>query len=238
MSEPHGNGSMGPEDELASLLGLDLGLDELAAGREVPTGRVGGETAALASLAAELHAAVPPPPAGAAERGREAFLAKAGAGRARGRTWRRSLPLRLAAVAAALVVVVALPAAARQARPGTALWPMREVGQDVRDHLADDPVERARLRLNTAETYLAAGRGAGEERRKDMADPAEDKIEDALDALDDVAGPAAAAQRARAQRLLLQVDALEHQKDPEDRSGPGSGSGSGSGSRQSGSDDD
>jgi hypothetical protein len=236
MTEPRGNGPMGPEDELAALAGLDLALDELAAGREVPTERVGGQTAALASLAAELRAAVPPPPAGAAERGREAFLAAAGAtgGRARGRTWRRSLPLRLAAVAAALVVVVALPAAARQARPGTALWPAREVGQLVRDRLADDPVERARLRLNVAETYLAAGRGAGEERRKDMADHAEDKVEDALDVLDDVAGPKAAAQRARAEQLLLQVDALEHQKDPEDRSGPGPGSGSGSGGGSSG----
>jgi hypothetical protein len=247
MTEPHGNGPMDPEDELAALAGLDLALDELGAGRDVPTERAGGETAALAALAAELRAAVPAPPAGAAERGREAFLAAAAAaagrargsarrrspgatGGARGRTWRRSLPTRLAAVAAALVVAVALPAAARQARPGTALWPAREVGQLVRDRLADDPVERARLRLNTAESYLAAGRGAGEERRKDMADQAEDKIKDALDVLKDVAGPEAAAQRARAQQLLLQVDALEHQKDPGDRSGPGSGSGSGGGS--------
>jgi uncharacterized membrane protein YgcG len=231
MSGPHGNGPLDPEDELAALAGLDLALDELAAGRDVPTERVGGETTALATLASELRAAVPPSPAGAAERGREAFLAVAGAtgGRARGSAWRRSLPTRLAVVAAALVVVVALPAAARQARPGTALWPMREVGQQVRDHLAGDPVERARLRLDIAETYLAAGRGAGEEGRKDMADHAEDKIKDALDALDDVAGPEAAAQRARAQQLLLQVDALEHQKDPEDRSGPGSGGGGSSG---------
>jgi uncharacterized membrane protein YgcG len=210
MSEPHGNGPMDPDDEPATLAGLDLALDELAA---------------------ELRAAVPPPPAGAAERGREAFLAAAAAtgGRARGSAWRRSLPTRLAAVAAALVVVVALPAAARQAPPGTALWPMRELGQQVRDRLADGPVARADLRLDIAESYLAAGRGAGEERRRDMADHAEDKIKDALDALDDLAGPEAAAQRARAQQLLLQVDTLEHQKDPEDRSGPGSGSGGSSG---------
>ena len=201
MTQPNGNGPMGPEDELATLAGLDLALDELAAGRDLPTEGVGGETAALATLATELRAAVPPPPPGAAERGREAFLA------------------------AALVVVVALPAAARQA-----LWPVREVGQGVRDRLADDPVERARLRLGVAESYLAAGSGAGEERRKDMADHAEDKIKDALDVLDDVAGPEAAAQRARAQQLLLQVDALEHQQDPDDRSGSGSGSGPGSGS--------
>jgi len=251
MTEPHGNGPMDPEDELAALAGLDLALDELAAGRDVPTERAGAETAALATLAAELHDSVPPPPSGAAERGREAFLARAVAGRARGSTWRRSLPLRLAAVAAALVVVVALPAAARQARPGTALWPVREVGQGVRDRLADGPVDRARLRLGVAESYLAAGRGAGEERRKDMADQAEEKVKDALDVLDDVAGPEAEAQRARARRLLAQVDALEHQKDPGDRSGPGSGSGGGSsgpggggwgsgssGSRRSGSGDD
>ena len=251
MTEPHGNGPMDPEDELAALAGLDLALDELAAGRDVPTERAGAETAALATLAAELHDSVPPPPSGAAERGREAFLARAAAGRARGSTWRRSLPLRLAAVAAALVVVVALPAAARQARPGTALWPVREVGQGVRDRLADGPVDRARLRLGVAESYLAAGRGAGEERRKDMADQAEEKVKDALDVLDDVAGPEAEAQRARARRLLAQVDALEHQKDPGDRSGPGSGSGGGSsgpggggwgsgssGSRRSGSGDD
>jgi len=233
MTEPHGNGPMDPEDELAALAGLDLALDELAVGRDVPTGQVGGETAALAALAAELRESVPQPPSGAAERGREAFLARAG-GRARGRTWPRSLPLRLAAVAAALVVVVALPAAARQARPGTTLWPVREIGQGVRDRLADGPVDRARLRLGVAESYLAAGRGAGEERRKDMADQAEERIKHALDVLDDVAGPEAEAQRARARRLLAQVDALEHQKDPGDPSGPGSGSGSGGGAGSGG----
>jgi hypothetical protein len=127
-------------------------------------------------------------------------------------------------------VLVALPATARQARPGTTLWPVRQVGQQVRDRLADDPVGRAHLRLNTAESYLAAGAGTGEDRRKDMADRAEEKIEDALDVLDGVAGPEAAAERARAQQLLPQVDALEHQEDPEDRSGSGSGSGSGSSS--------
>jgi len=194
MTEPRGDGPMGPEDDdlAAGGLGdLDLVLDELAAGRDVPTERVGGETAALAALATELRAAVPPPPAGAAERGRAAFLAPAASGRA------------------ALVATAA--------------------GQQVRDRLADDPVGRAHLRLNTAESYLAAGAGAGEDRRKDMADRAEEKIEDALDVLDGVAGPEAAAERARAQQLLPQVDALEHQEDPEDRSGSGSGSSSGPG---------
>jgi hypothetical protein len=233
MTEPRGDGPMGPEDDdlAAGGLGdLDLALDELAAGRDVPTERVGGETAALAALATERRAAVPPPPATAAERGRAALVSTAAGRRARGPAWRRSLPLRMAAVAAALVVLVALPATARQARPGTTLWPVRQVGQQVRDRLADDPVGRAHLRLNTAESYLAAGAGAGEDRRKDMADRAEEKIEDALDVLDGVAGPEAAAERARAQQLLPQVDALEHQEDPEDRSGSGSGSGSGSSS--------
>ena len=85
MTEPRGDGPMGPEDDdlAAGGLGdLDLALDELAAGRDVPTERVGGETAALATLATELRAAVPPPPAGAAERGRAAFLAPAASGRA------------------------------------------------------------------------------------------------------------------------------------------------------------
>jgi uncharacterized membrane protein YgcG len=237
MTEPRGDGPRGPgDDDLAAggLGDLDLALDELAAGRDVPTERVGGETAALATLATELRAAVPPPPAGAAERGRAAFLAPAASGRAAlvataagCRARGRSLPLRMAAVAAALVVLVALPATARQARPGTTLWPVRQVGQQVRDRLADDPVGRAHLRLNTAESYLAAGAGAGEDRRKDMADRAEEKVEDALDVLDGVAGLEAAAEWARAQQLLPQVDALEYQEDPEDRSGSGSGSGSG-----------
>jgi uncharacterized membrane protein YgcG len=246
MTEPRGNEPMGPDDNLAELAGLDLALDELAAGRDVPAGLAGGE-AALATLAAELREAVPDPPPGAAERGRAAFLAAAAAGRDRGARWRRrSLPLRLAAVAAALVVLVALPAAARQARPGEALWPVRELGQAARDRLADDPVHRARLRLNTAAAYIQAGNDAGEEGREDMADQAEERIEAAMEALEGVAGPSAAAERARANRLLLQVEALEHQKDAEDRSGPGggedrsgsgggSGPGSGSGSSGSGS---
>ena len=198
MTEPRGNGPMGPDDDLAALAGLDLALDELAAGRDPSADEVGGEAAALAALAAELRAAVPAPPPGAAERGRAAFLATRRRRPAPGATWRRSLPLRLAGLAAALVVLVALPAAARQAEPGTALWPVREVGQQVRDRLADDPVRRANLRLNTAEDYIAAGTGAGEERREDMADAAEDKIKDALDALKDLSGPEVAAVRARA----------------------------------------
>jgi uncharacterized membrane protein YgcG len=223
MTEPHGNGPMGPDDELAALAGLDLALDELAAGRDLPAEGAGGEAAALATLAAELRAAAPAPPPGAAERGRAAFLASAGGGKGRGATWRRSVPMRLAGLAAAVVVIVARPAAARQAEPGTTLWPVREVGQQVRDRLADGPVRRAYLRLNTAESYLAAGAGAGEERREDMADQAEERVEAAMEALEGVPGPEAAAELARAERLLLRVEALERQEDPGDRSGPGPG---------------
>ena len=172
-------------------------------------------------LAADLRSAVPAPPPEAAERGRAAFLAAAAGGRPRGAAWRRSLPLRLAAVAAALVGLVALPAAARQADPGTALWPVRSVGQQVRDRLAGDPVDRARLRLSIAEDYVAAAAGKGEERREDMADAAEEKIEDALEALKDRSGPEVAAVRAWAIRLESRVEELERQKDAGDRSGSG-----------------
>jgi hypothetical protein len=223
MTEPHGNGPMNPDDELAALAGLDRALDELAAGRELRAEGVGGETAALATLAAELRAAAPAPPPGAAERGRAAFLATAGGRKARSASRRRSLPLRLAGLAAALVVIVALPAAARQAEPGTTLWPVREVGQQVRDRLANDPVRRANLRLNTAADYIEAGTGAGEERREDMADAAEEKIKDALDALKDLSGPEVAAVRARAIKLEAQVEALERQEDASGRSGSGGG---------------
>jgi hypothetical protein len=53
-------------------------------------------------------------------------------------------------LAAALVALAAVPPVARQARPGTALWPVRQVGQQLRVSLADDPARQAHLRLNTA----------------------------------------------------------------------------------------
>ena len=244
MTRPNGNGPVGPEDDLAALAALDLALDELAAG-DVAASPIEGEAAVLAAAAAELRAAVPPPPPGAAERGRAAFLAqaaelqgepataelprKAPASPAVGR--RRRLPVRALALAAALVVLAAVPAVARQARPGTALWPVRQAGQELRASLADDPVRRAHLRLDTAAQYLKEGAGAGEERREDFADKAEDLIDEALDQLKDVAGSRAEVERARAERLLLDVRALEHQHDR--RSGSGS-SGSGSGDDRSG----
>jgi hypothetical protein len=236
---------MDADDELAALARLDLALDELAAGRDLPAEGAGGEATALATLAAELRAADPAPPPGAAERGRAAFLATAAGGGRPGAAWRRSLPLRIAAVAAALVVLVALPATARQAEPGTALWPVRQVGQQVRDRLADDPVHRANLRLNIAEDYIRAGSGAGEERREDMADAAEEKIEDALEALEGLSGPQVAAVRSRAIALEARVEALERQKDADDRSGSGGdtepgddNSGPGGGDDRSGGGDD
>jgi uncharacterized membrane protein YgcG len=250
--------------EAAELAALDLALDELAAGRGLRA-EGPGDPVALAALAAELRAIMPAPPSGAAERGRAAFLAQAealdaaprrsrgrrvGRGWAGGAIWRRSLPLRVVALAAALLLLMAVPAAvARQARPGTALWPLRQAGQQVRLNLTGDPVSRAHLRLNTAGSYLAEGSGAGEERREDMADAAEDQIRAAQDLLKDVAGPEADAERARAERLLVAVEALEKGEGPDDRSGPGggsdddrsgggddrSGSGSGGGSPGSGS---
>jgi uncharacterized membrane protein YgcG len=167
----------------------------------------------------------------------EAAVPPAAAGR------RRRLPVRALALAAALVVLAAVPALARQARPGTALWPVRQAGQELRVSLAADPVRRAQLRLDTAEEYLAEGAGAGEERREDLADAAKDVIDEALDELKDVSGSRAAVERTRADRLLLAVRALEHQDDRGSgpgSSGPGSGedrSGSGSGSDGSGSGD-
>jgi len=244
MSQPNGNGPAGPDD-LAALAALDLALDELAAG-DVAASPIEGEAAVLAAVAAELRAAVPPPPPGAAERGRAAFLAraaelprKAPAPPVVGR--RRRLPVRVLALAA-LVMLAAVPAVARQARPGAALWPVRQAGQELRASLADDPVRRAHLRLNTAEEYLAAGARAGEERRENMAGKAEDLIDEVLDQLEDVAGSRAAVERARAGRLLLAVRALEHQDDPgAGSSGSGSsgssGQGGSSGSGSSGGDD-
>jgi hypothetical protein len=239
MSEPRGNGPTGPQDDLAALAALDLALDELAAG-DLPASPIGGEAAVLAAVAAGLRAAVPAPPPGAAERGRAAFLARAAELQGTPATTelpppsaaparrRRRLPARVLALAAALLVLAAVPAAvARQARPGSALWPVRQVGQQLRVSLADDPARRAHLRLNIAEEYLAAGAGAGERRRKAMADRAEDLVEEVIDQLEDVSGARAGVERARAERLLLAVRVLEHQDDPGGGSGPGSGSGSG-----------
>ena len=259
---PPGGGPLGPTDDRAALAALDLALDELAG--DVAASPIEGEAAVLAAVAAELRAAVPPGAvergraaflARAAELQGEPATAeldgapatggpeedpatarlprKAPASPVVGR--RRRLPVRVLALAAALAVLAAVPAVARQARPGSALWPVRQAGQELRVGLADDPVRRAHLRLNRAEQFLAEGARVGEERREDMADNAEELIDEVLDQLEDVSGGRAAVERARAERLLPAVRALEQQDDQE--SGSGS-SGSGSGSSGSGSGED
>jgi hypothetical protein len=243
------------------LVELDRALDELAAGTagEAPAaaGAVdAGEAAALAALAAELRAAVPAPPPGAAAGGRAALLAVAaqpGAARGRGAVLagpgasrrRRFAPVRV--LAAALLLAVALPAAlAGRALPGTPLWPLRQAGQQVRLGLTADPVQRAHLRLNTAAMLLDAARGSGGYRQAGLV-ACREQIQAASAQLAGRAGPQAAAERARAERLLADVDDLSRsagdgeRDDPgageDDRSGPGgggSGRGGSGGSRGSG----
>jgi hypothetical protein len=228
-------------------LRLDRALDELAAGGEVAPPAAGhpgpaAEAAALAALAAELRDAVPASgDAEAAARGRAALLAAArvpAAGRRPGAA-RRRLGLALAAA----LLVVAVPAAmAVQARPGTPLWPLRQAGQQARLGLTADPVERAHLRLNTAAMLLDAAREGGGYQHEGLAARCREQVEAALAQLDGRAGARAAAERARAQGLLADLDALAQADDggggerqePErerqgDRSGPGGGDRSGPG---------
>jgi hypothetical protein len=231
------------------LVELDRALDELAAGTagEAPA----GEAAGLAALAAELRAAVPAPPPGAAADGRAALLAAAaqpGAARGRGR---RAVPggaggtrprrfVRL--LAAALLLAVALPAAlAGRALPGTPLWPLRQAGQQVRLGLTADPVQRAHLRLDTAALLLDAARDSGGYRQTGLV-ACRAQIQAAMAQLGGRSGLRAAAERARAERLLADVDDLSRsaaggeRDDPGaggdgDRSGPGGGGSGGSGGR-------
>jgi hypothetical protein len=269
-------------EQLPALLELDRALDELAAGGEVPPAGVAGDAFTLAVLAVELRATVPAPPAGAAARGRAAFLAAAAPAHpaarpgqaARVRTGRAGLAavvprgfggpaagargmlaaaagrrrlLRVAVLAAALLLLVAVPAAmARRALPGTPLWPLRQAGQQVRLALAGDAVDRASLQLNRAELLLRAAAGAGRSDREDLVAKARAQVQAALDSLDARGGPEAVARRARADRLLAALAALEREDGNRgpggDRSGPGgggggdrSGPGGGSGSSGSGS---
>jgi hypothetical protein len=255
-----------------ALLRLDRALDELAAGGTAPSapvrsGEPTAETADLTALAAELRDAVPAPQdAEAAARGRAELLAAAaapsrpprarpgtpvlhGEQARRGTTVRRRLALALAAA----LLAVALPAAmAGQARPGTTLWPLRQAGQQARLGLTADPVERAHLRLNTAAMLLAAA-SDGDGYRQEGLVRCRDQIQAALAQLGGRAGPRAAAERARAEELLGDLDVLERragddqrrtgddeqEREPgqapgDDHSGPGGGGRSGPGGGGSG----
>ena len=199
-----------------ALIELDRALDEPAAARAA------GEAAVLAALAAELRAAVPAPPPGAAARGRAALLAGAGAPPRTGAPRRRRLA-RVRFLAAALLLAVAVPAAlAGRALPGTPLWPLRQAGQQVRLGLTADPVQRAHLRLNTAAMLLDAARDSGGYRRAGLA-ACREQIQAAMAQLGGRAGPGAAAERARAEDLLAGLDSLE--RSGGERGGPGPGRG-------------
>jgi uncharacterized membrane protein YgcG len=226
--------------DLDALLGLDRALDELAVGGEPAAARAAGEAADLATLAAELRAAVPAAPRGAAARGRAALLASA-ATPPRTSALRRRRFARARVLAAALALGIAVPAAlAGRALPGTPLWPLRQAGQQVRLGLTADPVDRAHLRLNSATLLLAAARDSGGYRRAGLA-ACREQIQAALAQLGGRSGPGAAAERARAEGLLADLDALERSAgegeqrrgpDPgrdDDRSGPGGGGSGGHG---------
>jgi hypothetical protein len=109
------------------------------------------------------------------------------------------------------------------------LWPLRQAGQQVRLALAGDTVGRASLQLNRAELLLRAAAGAGRSDREDLVAKARAQVQAALDSLGDRGGPEAVAQRARADRLLAALAALEREDGNRgpggDRSGPGGGSG-------------
>jgi hypothetical protein len=223
-------------DDLHALLRLDRALDELAGGAS-PTADRAGEAAALAALAAELRAAVPAPPPAAAARGRAALLASAATTPIGARRRRRFARARV--LAAALALAVAVPAAlSGRALPGTPLWPVRQVGQQVRLGLTADPVAQAHLRLNTAAMLLDAARDDGGYRRG-LAAGCREQVRAALAELGGRSGPAVAAERARAEDLLADLDSLEERPTGGDDEGGGPGPGhdddrSGPGGRGSG----
>jgi uncharacterized membrane protein YgcG len=201
-----------------ALVELDRALDELAAAASVAAPAEAGEVAALAALAGELRAAVPAPPPGATAHGRAALLAAAGA------PARRRFP-RVRVLAAALLLAVALPAAlAGRALPGTPLWPLRQAGQQVRLGLTADPVQRAHLRLNTAAMLLDAAGDSGGYRQAGLA-ACREQIQAAMAQLAGRAGPAAAAERARAEGLLAGLGSLERSAGGGQRGGHGPGGG-------------
>jgi hypothetical protein len=155
-----------------------------------------------------------------------------------GASRRRRFP-RVRVLAAALLLAVAVPAAlAGRALPGTPLWPFRQAGQQVRLGLTADPVQRAHLRLNTAAMLLDAARDSGGYRQAGLVQCRE-QIQAATAQLAGRAGPAAAAERARAEGLLADLGDLERSArvdgerggggGGDDRSGPGGGGSGGRG---------
>lgn len=178
----------------------------------------------LAATAAELRAAVPAPAPEAAARGRDAFLEAAdqlAASQRHGR--RRRLLLRASALAAALVLVGVPAALARQALPGSPLYPVRDAAQDARVALAPGPVSKARLLLAEATGMRDAAIASGSS-RDGCIRAGRAKVEEALAKLRGVSGPAAEAQWVRANNLLDDFRDLAEGKLPgEDHSGPGGG---------------
>ena len=188
--------------DLRALRLLDQALDDLAADRPVVTDAA---VAPLVVAATGLRAAVPAPPAGAADRGRAALLAAA----AGGRPPRLGPPLLRASALAAALLLVAVPAFATQrALPGTALWPLRSAGQQVRTAFAGDAIERARIRFDTAAGLLDAARAARPEQAARLASAGRAEAAAGLAELRGRAGAAPEAERVRGQWLLDTFDAV------------------------------
>jgi hypothetical protein len=193
-----------------------------------PDGQQGGSPSVedLLATAAGLSAAVPAPSPEAAAAGREAFLASADAfiGSRRHRR-RRKLLLRATALAAALLLVGIPGALARQALPGSPLYPVREATQDARLALTSSPVSKARILLDDAERLRdEAIRTKSSRDRCIRAGQAE--VNQALDELRGLTGAAAERQWIRAQSLLDDFRDLAEGKLPgQDHSGPGRGGG-------------
>jgi hypothetical protein len=182
------------------------------------------ELAALAATAAALRSSLPAPRPEATARGREAFLASADrlAASQAGRPRRRRLLL--AAALAAVLLLVGIPGAlARQALPGSPLYPVHEVTQDARLAFARGPVDKARILLDEAERMRDRAVSGGSDRERCIT-VGTDNANQALDRLRGVSGPAAAAQVARANQLLHDFHDLAEGKLPgDDHSGPGRG---------------
>jgi hypothetical protein len=179
---------------------------------------------ALVATAAELRASVPAPRSEAAARGREAFLASTDrfiatqAGRRR-----RRVLVRAAALAAALLLVGIPGALARQALPGSPLYPVHQATQDARLALTSSPVSKARILLDEAERMRDEAVRSSSERDRCVR-VGRDDANQALATLQGVGGAAAQRQVARANALLHDFHDLAEGKLPgEDRGGSGGG---------------